>query len=456
MSKKEKQKMMKSLKVPPIAIIDNIVISEKEAWAYYIISERPYYFLSQGAKLNMANETMMALASLCQSADQKVDCHILINNQPFDPFAWGEDIVDKEYNYNQMENKPFQEFIKEQINTLINNDYKKRYTYIGVKLTTRNGFDTSSLNPLEFGFKDSFRALQKSVSRMFMFNVKEITPDEEIYLKDLEKEIYRNLASSALYARRPTAEECLLTIKRRFYPAMPSPYLETNHEERIGLSDIVIESGGVVEIKPRYLKITQVIDEYEYEGYRAALSVSKIPKDFVFPSPIPPFLHRATMLPFTVNIRFTLVPTEEMKKSLSKKKMETDDEIDNLVKSGQSATESLKNTLRDQQVLEQDLENENLPWISGNYRIVVEADTEEGLKNIIAQLKQEYSESDFVLTWSAGDQQLLFEEEFLGGKLEMDSFALTTNLGILGIAGINYGGKVGDEVKQRQLLKKRR
>lgn len=445
----KKIKLDKKLKVPPISIIDNIIITKDDVWAYYIISETPYYFLSTESKMSLANATMTSLASLCQSADKKVDCHLLITNQPFNPYIWEDDIKYKEYQYNKRENKPFEIFMKDQMTTLIESDYRKRVTYLGVRLFSRNSFDVSQINPLEFGFKDALDVLNKTISQAFNFKYDEISEYEEKKMREAEAEIFRNLSTSALQAVRPTAEECLVNIKRRFYPAMPVPYLETEHEERVGLSDIVMETGGVVEVKPRYLKISQIIDEEEYVGYRAAISFSKLPKEYSFPSSIPPFLHKYSMLPFTVNCRFSLIPTEQMKKKLSEKKKVTEDEINNLSQSGQGVTESLRGTVKDQQILEKELEDENLPWLNGNYRLVIEADSEESLKNIISNLKQEYSEADFVLSWTSGDQLLLFYEEFLGGKLEMGSFTQMTNLALLGIAGINYGGRSGDPVKQK-------
>ena len=446
---KQKEKVKKKLGVPPVAIVDNIVISKTEVWAYYILSEKPYDFLSTGARLNLANSTMTALSALCQSADKRVDCHLLISNQVFNPSAWEEQIRMKHKQYTSLDNKAFNKFIEEQAQSLYMSDYRKRVTYLGVKLFTRGSFDFSAVNPLEFGFAEAVEAFKKSVSTLFQFTSTEISSHEEKRMRESEQEIYRILSASSFRAKRPSAEECLLTIKRRFYPAMPTPYLETNHEERIGLSDIVIESGGEIIVKPRWLKFTQFINGDIYEGYRATLSFSKLPNEMYIPSPLPPFLYKSSILPFTVNCRFTLVPTETMKKDLSKKKLETEDEINNLAESGQRVNAGLKETMKDITELENDLEIVKQPWLSGSYRITVEAPSEENLKTIISELKQDYSENDYVLTWTSGDQLDLFKEEFLSGKLQMNSFTQTTNLALLGIAGINYGGNAGDPVMQK-------
>ena len=76
---------------------------------------------------------------------------------------------------------------------------------------------------------------------------------------------------------------------------------------------------------------------------------------------------------------------------------------------------------------------------------------------MVENLKQDYSEHDFTLTWTSGDQLDLLQEEMPGGVLKMKDFAQTTNLALLGLAGINYGGAVGDPVmiRNRTSLRKR-
>ena len=39
---------------------------------------------------------------------------------------------------------------------------------------------------------------------------------------------------------------------------MPTPFLETDYENRVGLSDITLETGSEIEQKARYVKITQI------------------------------------------------------------------------------------------------------------------------------------------------------------------------------------------------------
>ena len=92
MSKKNKKKKAKkadkTIKIPPKAVMGthgNIIVSDKEVWAYYILAEKPYDFLSDNSKIILANATQSALASLSASANRPLDCHIQISNTPFNP-----------------------------------------------------------------------------------------------------------------------------------------------------------------------------------------------------------------------------------------------------------------------------------------------------------------------------------------------------------------------------------
>lgn len=466
---KDKQTAHKNFNMPTVGVIDNIVFSKKEAWAYYQLSDKPYDFLSTNAKVTLGNNTMVALGSLCQNADKKVDCHLLITNQPFNPDSWYDQIsyIHEDWKKNAQSLKgpkkinvessdKFYKFIEEQRQTLYDRQYEKRVTYLGIRLFARGSFNFDNINIFEFSIKDCIDSFKKTVSAMFMFDAIEITPEEEKRAREAESDLFRILSAGALRARKPTAEELLLVIKTRLYPTMPSPFLESDYDNRIGLSDIVIETGGTIDVKSRWLKHTQMIDGEEYEGYRATLSFAKFPKDFGFPSPIPPFLYRPEILAFTANCRFSLIPTEEMRKQTGKKRMDTDDEVNNLMDSGMArAPESLRNTLQDLSSLEKDLEEVKLPWIMGSYRITVEGVSEEDLKQKAVKVKQAYAEQDITLAWTSGDQLDLLREEMLGAQLEIPSFQQTTNLALLGIAGVNYGGVAGDPIFQNKKIRAR-
>ena len=455
---KKAKKELKRLNIPIQAVSDNIVFSKKEVWAYYKIATVPYDFLSATAKAGMANSTITALASVCQSAGKKIDGHILITNTPFDIGSWVQQI-DKEYLRWQPEfTEPYEKFITGQIKDLAQEDFQKPVVYLGIKLYNRGSFDFDSLNVFEFGLKDAYETFKRSVNSMFVLDAAEISSSEEQKAKEKEEEIARILTTGWLRAEAVPAEELLLTLKRQFYPSMPSPYLEIDHGTRLGLKDIAIETGGVIENKYRYLKFSQIVDGELYEGYRATLSFARFPSMMSMPGPHLPFLYMPASkgLPYTLNSRFTMIPHQDIKKELNKKKMETDDELENLSNSGQGAHAGVANTLNDLAELEENLEESKLPWLNGAYRVTIEMPTFEDLKNAISQLKQEYAETDTTLMWTTGDQMDLFIEEMPGANIMMSSFNQRTSLSMLGVSGFNIGGKVGDPIDEKLVLTERR
>lgn len=454
--KKQKNKL-KRLDIPMLAVVDNIVFSKKEVWAYYKLSTVPFDFLSMSAKANLANSTITSLAALCQSEGKKIDGHILITNSPFDIASWANQI-DKTYiKWQNKYTKVYDKFLNTQIKELAYNSYQKPVVFLGVKLFNRGSFDLDSFNVFEFGFRDAYATIKKGISNMFVLPSEEISDFEEEKARDKEKEINRILSTGTLRSKRVTAEELLLTLKRQFYPGMPAPYLEVNHDERLGLNDIAIETGGVLENHYRYLKFSQVVGGEIYEGYRATLSFARFPSDMAMPGNQIPFLYMPASrgLPYTMNARFTMIPHSEIKKDLGKKKLETDDEIENLSNSGQNANAAIVGTVRDINELEESLEESKMPWLNGAYRVTIEMPTFEALKDAISQLKQDYAESDTLLLWTTGDQLDLFIEQMPGSNIKMSSFNQKTNLSMLGVSGFNIGGVAGDPVDEKLVVTER-
>lgn len=456
-NKKDKKKL-KRLAIPILGIADNIVFGDKEVWAYYKISTVPFEFLSGSAKAQLANNAMTALSALCQSEGRKVDGHILITNTPFDIESWASQIGDKYSQWQDEITEPFNKFIRSQKEELASMNYSKPVVYLGVKLFNRASFDLDTINIFEFGWEDVASTFKKAVSNLFVLPNENITKFEEDKARGKEDEIRRTLATGSLKGVPVTSEEILLTLKRQFYPAMPSPYLEVDHGGRIGLSDIAIETGGVLENHYRYLKFSQEINGEMMEGYRATMSFAKFPADMSMPGSHVPFLYYPASrgLPYTMNARFTMIPHNEMKRELEKKKLESDDELKNLSQSGQGAHAGISSSMGDIATMELQLEDSKQPWVNGAYRMTIEASTFDELKSRFAAIKQEYSEADTTVIWTTGDQLDLFIEEMPGSNIKMNSFNQKTSLAMIGVSGFNIGGDAGDPVDEQLVLSKRR
>lgn len=457
-NKKQKKENRKLLDIPAVGIVDNVVFSKKEAWAYYKIASVPYDFLTNAGRVKLANDIIVAFSSLSQRIGRNVDLHILVTNTPVNIDSWEDQMYEIYDQWNGRNNrlKTFDKFIRNQTVALKRRSYKKKVVYLGVKLFTRGTISFDNFNVLDFGFAEALEVIKKSISSLLVLPDENITKLERARAKKDEHEIYRVIRTSTLRGTRLSSEELLLTIKKTLYPAMPSPYLEVNHDERIGLNDIMLETGAIIEDHRRYLKIKQMIGTEEREGYRATLSFSKFPSDsMVEPGGIDPFMYLPTImgLPFTMNARATLMPIDKMKKDLQKKKLESEDELKNLASSGQRVSSSVIETQMDIDRLDAELSSDNLPWVSGNYRMTVEMPTYELLVTAIQEMKQEYAKNDIILTWTTGDQLEMLMEEIPGGELKMGDFAQLTNLAMLGVSGFSYGGSVGDPIDEKLVLR---
>jgi len=460
-AKNKNKNTMPTISLPAVGIIGNVVFSKKEAWAYYKIGSVPYDFLTNMGRARLANDIMIAFSGLSSRAGKNVDLHILVTNTPFNVNSWEEQMYKIYDDWNGRGNRleTFDNYMRKQTRALKRKNYKKKVVYLGVKLFTRGTVSFDDINILDFGFTEAFEAFKKGISSVFSMPDEEITGVERSRANKDEYEVNRAIYGSTLRGTRLTSEELLLIMKKILYPAMPSPYLEVNHEERIGLNDIVLETGAIIEDHRRFLKIKQMVGNEEREGYRATLSFSKFPSDAMRePGGIDPFMYLPTMmgLPFTMSARLTLMPVETMKKDLQKKKLENEDELKNLASSGQRVSSSVISTQYDIDKLDQELNSESLPWVSGNYRMTLETPTQELLATAVQEMKQEYAKNDIILTWTSGDQLELLIEEMPGGELQVGDFAQLTNLAMIGVSGFCYGGSVGDPIDEKLVLSGRK
>lgn len=455
---KAKKDNKSKLTIPAISIVNNIVFSKGEAWAYFKIASVPYDFLTNSGRAQLANDIMIAFSSLSQRAGKNIDIHILVTNTPFNIDSWEDQMyrVYDEWNGKGNRLNTFEKYMAKQSVALKRRSYKKKIVYVGVKLFNRGSLSLDEFNILEFGFAEAIDTIKKGISSLLVVPDENVSTLERNRAKKDEFEINRVMKGSTLKGVRLTSEELLLTIKKALYPAMPAPYLEVNHEERIGLNDIVMETGAIIEDHRRYLKIKQIVGTQEREGYRCTLSFAKFPSDSMRePGGIDPFMYLPTImgLPFTMTARLTLMPTEKMKKDLQKKKLESEDELKNLASSGQRATSTVYDTQRDIDRLDYELNNDNMPWVSGNYRMTIETPTYELLATAVQEMKQEYAKNDTVLVWTTGDQLEMLLEEMPGGTLKMNDFSQLTNLAMVGVSGFSYGGHVGDPIDEKLVLR---
>lgn len=448
---KKKKGGRKRLDIAMLGIIDNMVFNKTDKWAYYRISNSVYDFLSVDAKVALGVRIVGAFTNLMAERQEDLECHILCVSTPVDVDAWAAQVEQISDGWNR--SPGFEAYIRQQKSYLEAEEFTKKVVYLGVNLGKRGALHMDATNLLESGFlgaKDTLGAWIKGALK---------TPDSEISAKEEadtradEAELYRTLSTGNFNATRATAEELLLCMKRQMYPTMPAPYLDIDHDGRVGPGDLDLELASAIHNRLRWLEISQMIGNEEFTGYRAALTIAKLPKEISYPEHTIPFMYfvNAMGLPFPSYARFKLRPTNVMRKELEKKKKEQKDEMENLANAGNTIDAAIgavpagvTEALQDMQLLGSALAGANTPWVEGVYRIVVEMPTEESLKDMCARLKQRYSDLNIQLQLTAGDQKDLFLEQMPGDKLRMNSHKQITDLSYLSTSGFNFSGDVGD------------
>lgn len=448
---KDNKNNKKNLNISPVAVIDNMVLSKTDAWAFYKITNKVFDFLSHDQKVSLALKTTNALNNLMSDKQEPLDIQLIVTSIPVNVDAW--EVQVREASSDWRKSPGFNQFLNEQINYLKQEEYMRRVCFLGVNLGKRGALDMSGLNVLESGVKGATETFKMWINSILHLPGEIVTPKEEDAFRKKESGYFTTLSTGNLEATRCTSEDILLLIKRQFYPAMPSPYLDVDPGSRIGPGDIAREFGSAIENKFRWLKITQMFKDVEVSGYRATMSFAKFPKETYYPNTGFPFLYFPAKLgaPFTTYARFTLTPSAKMKSEVEKKKKEQKDEMENL-SAGQDYYDSMVSgmpadaaqALEDVKTISEMIANDKTPWVTGSYRIVVEAASEERLREYCASLKQSYDDLGIQLYWTAGDQAQLFLEQMPGDFLRTKSFNQVTNLQMISTSGANFSSDVGD------------
>lgn len=449
-------KSKKRLDIAAQAAIGNLIFSKQEVWAFYKVAPEMFDFLSGEMQVNNASKISVALTSLVENRAEPLDVMFWTDSTPIDVDSWQaqvESVVD-DWDGNTA---AFNEFLSKMSDYLKVSDFTKRVAYIGINIGRRGALNIEDLNPLEAGARSAWESLMKWASQITKTFDGDVSADEEAFYRQRSMHYETILRNSALKAVPVTAEEMLLVIKRVMYPAMPTPYLSVDTKNRWGAGDLALETTSVIKNKFRWLEINQMFGATELTGYRATISLNKFPKRATFPYDAVPFLYipqRLMGLPFTTYARVRLIPNAEMRKRINNKRKEQADQLNNMA-AGQTKDEgsvavedhsSMQEDHSDLKTLDKETLANKAPWVEGSYRIVIEAVSEEALKNIVAAIKKTYAELQIGTVLSSGDQLDLFLEQMPGDNLRVKSFRQLTNLNHLATSGFNIYSSVGDKI----------
>lgn len=454
--KKNSQKDLygkRALDISALGIVDNIVFSKTERWAYYRIDNDVYDFLSTTGKVAQGQTLANAFRALMTNREESLECMVLSTTNPINVDSWAGQIRESVEDWDGR-SPQFENYVEEQKMLLKMEEYHNRVAYIGINIGKRGALQTQDINIFESGIGGGIDKLKEWFTTALHVPGVEVSEKEENDARRAEAEFFRTLSTGYFRAKRTTAEELLLLIKRQFYPMMPSPHLSVDHENRLGPGDIALELHSAIRKYWRYLRFDQMHNQYELTGFRTCMTFSKFPK-FTMAPEAPPFFYYPAMrgYPFTTFARFELVSSTQMMRDIEKRKKEQADELDNISagRGGKPAElesnpADVEEALLDLGRISEILANDKSPWVKGNYHLVVEARSQEVLLERCEEMIQEYSDQGVTLSWSAGAQADLFLSQMPGDRVRLNAFEQVSTLSMLATSGFNTSSDVGDPV----------
>lgn len=450
MDNRKFRKPKKKLDFQPQAIIGNLVFSKHEVWAYYAVNGYSYSYRTSQDKVSLMSSLTLAFNNLITGND-RVDCQLIETNIPLSVDMWEEAYMASVGNMKY--HTGFADLIEKQRQQFTQGNYFERTLYLGVCLGRRGALDTQRANPLISGFQDTFTYLGEWLSQASQVGDYSVRDDELNAVRIKEEAYFSSISVTALEPVRCDTEELALLIKKQFYPAMPTPYLNFTGDTWDNY-DIIHECGSVLNVKsnPKYLAFQQVIDGEEKWGYRATLSVSQFDKNRLVIPQATPWVYNALLCadintPFDVYTRFTLVPSHKMRRSIDNKSRAQRNAVQDALDSGHHVSREQIEQVRELDRLIDETGNGREPWVSGIYRIVLMSDSPDDLLHKVSAMKEHYETSlGLKLTHTYHDQLDLFLESMVGDTYRDKSFLQTSDTALLGISGFGIKNVVGDSL----------
>ena len=441
---------MKKIVPPPVAIVDNIVFSKTEAWAFWNLPLTAYDFLSMQGKAAILAQDSNALISLMKGRDDPVDCKLILTNSPLDVNHWEENYIALSSTWNHRSG--FDEFIRNQID-LMKHEYSfvDKRVFFGVKLNNRLALDFDAINPFQKGFKDAMEYAKRFLNSMLAVP-NNVIPDGEIAREHALEESYNTIISnSALDGVRSTTEELALLIKQTLYPAMPVPNIQLETDSRWGAGDAYEDL--ISDIRPRenpkYIRINQTIGGRPYTGYRATLTFKSFPPKMQPPISEPWIyysINSGVSNPFDVFSTFTIVPNAVIRKEIEKNKKVRQDGFDNATKAGVDPSSELISDLDEATELDAFAAQNHQPWVKSTTRMVLTASSVEQLEKDAETMIQKYGDRGvgIKLIWTTHDQVDLLLESMPGANLMEKSFVQMSTMSLISASGFNVYNEIGD------------
>lgn len=426
-----------------ITAIDNdLTFSKKDVYLWVKLRGTHYEFKSDEERERLVRDFTLALANILNSDENELECHLIVTSKVYDADKW-------ENNFHRAvkSDRPthyFAEYTKKMAAHITYSEFRDKNVYLGVNIGARNSYNAKKRALSIPFFDDIINSLSGVVDEY-------IDQDELIHWKKKAHLVRQSLINGELQAQFVTASELVYVIRKNFFPAMSmsaSEDLGITGSQKWGAGELQILNDADIVNTPKWLEITQMINGVEKKGYRATLCLAKFPEVLNYPEK-EPWIHSLGLHPFPVDFysRFSIIPSARVKKQVGNRIKEIKDQAVNMTSAGGQLSLEVEESLRLGQYLDFALSKDDTPWLYGRHRVVVEATTEDQLKERCQIIMEHYKELQINVVWSTGDQLTLLQEGMISDKVRLSSYYQRHELDIIG-AGVPAGsGGAGDMVE---------
>ena len=423
------------------AIENDLTFSKKDVCLWVKLRDTHYEFKSNEDRERIVTDFSLAMANILNSEENELEGHLIVTSKVFDETKWRNNFLKATESNNPT--PYFPEYTAKMAEHMAGYEFREKNVYIGVNLGSRALFNPKR-RAMKIPFLDEiFNTLAGEVDEY-------ISKEELEFWEGKAKLVRHSLLKGELHANPVSSNELVYTVRKNFFPAMPMPSTEDlgiTGSKSWGAGELQTLTDADIENTPRWLKITQLIDGEEREGYRATLCMVKFPEITLFPEK-EPWIHSASLLGFPVDIysRFSVVPSAKVKKQVGNKIKEIKDQAANMTSAGGQINLEVEENLRLGQYLDYALSKDDTPWLYGRHRVVVEAATIDELKERCQAVIEHYKSLGILVVWSTGDQLALLQESMPSDRVRLASYYQRHELDIMG-AGVPAGtGGTGDMV----------
>ena len=421
-----------------IAMDGDIAYSKSHVELWVSIPATPFEFLDETTRLSYARSFDTALATIVPET-REVNAQLVITSTPFNDREWSEKLAEQAQKFDP--SPYFDQMLGKMRSRVHSAHFREKKVYLSIELGKRSDFGKST------GFLSPLTTIISSFGEAVKISDPLVNEKELEYWREKSKSYRTSLMKGNLKATQVSANEIIALVQRSYWPAMEVPVVSNSEKNQWGTGEITGIAVAEIENNRKFLKITQDTPEGPKVGYRATLCFSRFPDEMDFPDQ-EPWMHYASLLSSPVDLysRFSIVPARKVRSDVGRKIKDAQDQAENASKTGGSIPLAIQEQLEVGQSLEFILERDRTPWIYGRHRVVVEAPTEDLLRERANGVIEHYKNLSIDVVWPSSDQMRLLLESQPADQVRVSSYYQRQSLSIIS-AGVPAGtGSVGDDI----------